>query len=202
MILHHDISTKNLAYYREDCGRAVGVLIDFDLATMPPLERTDSPERIGTVAFMAHEHLLYPDTKYGLHHDLESFFYCAIWHGLGYDTCEKYPLEEGERTDILYYWRVGKYRTMAYHKVALSPDKSAFRRMQDKEFSRKCIKLLEVFDETMAVKRLESYRRICLRRLKSGVVHSGEVPGSKLTYSALMEALGLDRHACVEDCCT
>ena len=193
---------KNLAYYREDGGRAVGVLIDFDLATMPPLEQTDSSERIGTVAFMAHEHLLYPENKYGLHHDLESFFYCAIWHGLGYDTCEKYPCEEGSSTDVLYYWRVGKYERMARHKVALSPDDGVFSLMRDKDFSRKCLRLLEVFDRVIAVKRRECYRRVCEGRLKDVVVHSGEVPGSKLTYPMLMEALGMVRNACGDECCT
>ena len=145
-ILHHDISMKNLAYYKDEDRRPIAVLIDFDLAIMPPFEERDNKERIGTVAFMACDLLDRPDVKYGLHHDYESFFYCTIWHGLGYEINEKYPCEKGSSVDILYDWRVGHYGMISCYKYALTPKHRAFALMIDQNFSKKCMDLWKVFD--------------------------------------------------------
>ena len=177
------------------------MLIDFDLATIPPFTETGNKERIGTVAFMACELLNKPDIKYGLHHDYESFFYCAIWHGLGYETSEKYPCEEGSTMDILHDWRVGHYGMMALFKYALDPGHKAFSLMRNKEFSRKCLRIWEAFDGALSMRRAEARRRVYARRIKELLVRSGDVPGSKITYPMLMGALGRDVRACGDECC-
>lgn len=191
---------KNLAYYRGEGRRPIGVLIDFDLATMPPLDQSNNKERIGTVTFMSSEILFRPYIKYGLHHDFESFFYCAIWHGRGYEISEHYPREEGSDMDILYDWRVGQYSTMGYHKNALTPKHKAFHLMRDQEFSKKCLKLWEVFDRAMYKKKKERSRQILAGHFER-VALLGIVPGSKATYTTLMEALGREVSACGEECC-
>ena len=192
---------KNLAYYKDEDRRPIAVLIDFDLATMPPFEKTDSKERIGTVAFMACDLLARPDVKYGLHHDYESFFYCTIWHGLGYEINEKYPCEKGSSVDILYDWRVGHYGMISCYKYALTPKHRAFSLMLDQNFSKKCLDLWKVFDRTLTVINEESRRRMLAGRFKEVMVHSGDIPGSKATYPMLMDALGSEVSACGEECC-
>ena len=192
---------KNLAYYRDEDRRPIAVLIDFDLAIMPPFENSDNTERIGTVAFMGCELLDRPDVKYGLNHDHESFFYCTIWHGVGYEISEKYPCEEGSSMDILYDWRVGHYGMISCYKYALTPKHRAFSLMLDQKFSKKCMDLWKVFDRTLTVINEESRRRMLAGRFEELIVHSGDIPGSKATYPMLMGALGSEVSACGEECC-
>lgn len=192
---------KNLAFYKDEDRKLIGVLIDYDLATMPPFEKTDNGERIGTVAFMACEFLNLPNIKYGLHHDYESFLYCAIWHGLGYETCERYPRIKGTDMDILYDWRVGQYDMMACYKAALSPKHIAFGLMQDRKFAGTCLRLWEVFNRALIKRREEYNRQAFTRRCFDVLVFSGDVPGSKATYPMLMRALGHEVSACGGECC-
>ncbi|KAH7917955.1 hypothetical protein BV22DRAFT_1042084 [Leucogyrophana mollusca] len=82
-IHHRDISAGNLMYYRDQSGRAVGVLNDFDLATLAENEAPTGNQRTGTVPFMARE-LLSPEGLVGqithmYQHDAESFVWVLVW---------------------------------------------------------------------------------------------------------------------------
>ena len=60
--LHHrDISSGNLMYTRDEQGRVVGVLNDFDLSVLASLASEFSTERTGTVPFMATDLLRFVD---------------------------------------------------------------------------------------------------------------------------------------------
>ena len=60
--LHHrDISSGNLMYTRDEQGRVVGVLNDFDLSVLASLASEFSTERTGTVLFMATDLLQFVD---------------------------------------------------------------------------------------------------------------------------------------------
>ncbi|KAH7920981.1 hypothetical protein BV22DRAFT_1132646 [Leucogyrophana mollusca] len=82
-IHHRDISVGNLMCYRDELGRAVGVLNDFDLATLAENEAPSGNQRTGTVPFMARE-LLSPEGLDGeithmYRHDAESFIWVLVW---------------------------------------------------------------------------------------------------------------------------
>jgi len=72
-------------YRREEDGRVVGILTDFDLAiSMTRSEKPSSAHRSGTAPFMALE-LLHPDAcEQELSHDFESALYILLWVALGY----------------------------------------------------------------------------------------------------------------------
>jgi hypothetical protein len=107
-------------FYRDECGKVAAVLIDYDLATMPPFDKDPTSKHLtGTAPFMAYELLcLDPNVTYqhGLHHDLESCFYCMIWHGVGYKTNKKFT--KLKKVDILRDWRVGAWKTIAGRKFS------------------------------------------------------------------------------------
>ncbi|KAH7920984.1 hypothetical protein BV22DRAFT_1073079 [Leucogyrophana mollusca] len=82
-IHHRDISVGNLMYYRDKSGRVVGVLNDFDLASLADNEGLGGNQRMGTVLFMARE-LLSPEGLDGeithmYRHDAESFVWVLVW---------------------------------------------------------------------------------------------------------------------------
>ncbi|KAH7920466.1 hypothetical protein BV22DRAFT_1198884 [Leucogyrophana mollusca] len=82
-IHHRDISAGNLMYYRDQSGRAVGVLNDFDLATLAENEAPSGNQRTGTVPFMARA-LLTPKGLKGqithtYRHEAESFVWVLVW---------------------------------------------------------------------------------------------------------------------------
>lgn len=86
-IAHRDISSNNLMYFDSD-GDLVGVLNDFDLASvMAPGDRTpviDGYERVGTRPFMALDLLQDQDEPFWrrYRHDLESFAWRFLWEML------------------------------------------------------------------------------------------------------------------------
>lgn len=201
-ILHHDISMRNLAYYKGPDGRPVATLIDFDLATMPPLVEAASEVRIGTVAFMARELLLIPDCDYGLHHDYESLFYCAIWNGLGYETRPSYPCQKGSKDDILIGWRTGSFCDMGHLKncfIMTSHVHKIVEHIQDKTYADKCLNMCEQFGRaTQAFSRMTQLLQL------SKLNELQEPLEAKMTYAILIRALGRFDvlEDCKEPCCT
>lgn len=186
---------RNLSFYRSEDGKPVAVLIDYDLATMPPLEKPTG-ERIGTVPFMARELLLIPDINYGLHHDYESFFFCAIWHGLGYETLDKYPCEEGRDGDILKGWWTGEYDDMANSKGAFMFNRHRiYDLIIDKTFSDKCLRIWRPFKKVSVA--------LASEWIRDDSLVAGGAPGTKVTYAMLMHALGkaCSDDPCGKDCC-
>ena len=59
--VHRDISSGNLMYTRDEQGRVVGVLNDFDLSVLASVAGEFSTERTGTVPFMATDLLRFVD---------------------------------------------------------------------------------------------------------------------------------------------
>lgn len=104
-MLHQDININNLAPHYDDDVFVV-VLLDFDLASTPESTRRVSKYRTGTYPFMARRIL---DTGYPyvlkIYHDLESLFYCLVWHALGYRTGKQPP------TNSLWLWTASLPRT-------------------------------------------------------------------------------------------
>ncbi|KIK72565.1 hypothetical protein PAXRUDRAFT_836425, partial [Paxillus rubicundulus Ve08.2h10] len=81
-IHHRDVSCGNLMYYREE-GKVVGVLNDYDLASLASSQTPLGNKRTGTMPFMAIE-LLATDGQDGkvehlYRHDMESFIWVFIW---------------------------------------------------------------------------------------------------------------------------
>ncbi|KAF9235699.1 hypothetical protein BU15DRAFT_77724 [Melanogaster broomeanus] len=84
-IHHRDVSPANLMYYRrDDTNRTiVGVLNDYDLASLASQKSPLGNERTGTIPFMAID-LLDPDGQDGklkhlYRHDMESFIWVFVW---------------------------------------------------------------------------------------------------------------------------
>ncbi|KAK0231492.1 hypothetical protein IW262DRAFT_1263042 [Armillaria fumosa] len=79
-ILHRDISMANIMYRMDDEGNVLGVLIDFDLSSLIPIEEATSLRRTGTPPYMAFD-LLKERKDYGPHlyrHDLEALYYVML----------------------------------------------------------------------------------------------------------------------------
>ncbi|KAK0490368.1 hypothetical protein IW261DRAFT_8982 [Armillaria novae-zelandiae] len=75
-ILHRDISMANIMYRMDGQGNVFGVLIDFDLSSLIPIEEAKSLRRTGTAPYMAFD-LLMEENDSGPHlyrHDLEALF--------------------------------------------------------------------------------------------------------------------------------
>lgn len=58
---HRDISSDNLMYDKDEKGRVIGVLNDFDLSIVSSLAEEFGTERTGTVPFMAIDLMRYTD---------------------------------------------------------------------------------------------------------------------------------------------
>ncbi|KAI6022952.1 hypothetical protein BKA83DRAFT_4271284 [Pisolithus microcarpus] len=87
-VYHRDISPSNLMFKRTSDGKIMGVLNDFDLASIE--DGLTGTERTGTVPFMALE-LLHPEglrgqTKHAYEYDAESFIWALTWITLRYDN--------------------------------------------------------------------------------------------------------------------
>ncbi|KAH7908115.1 hypothetical protein BJ138DRAFT_1181988 [Hygrophoropsis aurantiaca] len=90
---HRDISLNNLMCYKKANGEVVGVLNDFDLASLVSKGQPKGPQgnqRTGTPPFMALE-LLTPEGLKGeiehlYRHDLESFFWVLVFFCLQYEN--------------------------------------------------------------------------------------------------------------------
>ena len=61
---------------------------------------------------MAQDYMYNPERPYCLHHEFESYLYCAIWHGVGYDEGVEMPRSEGDEKDVLYACRAGPWIEM------------------------------------------------------------------------------------------
>ncbi|KAK0479934.1 hypothetical protein EDD18DRAFT_1086212 [Armillaria luteobubalina] len=79
-ILHRDISMANIIYRMDEEGNVLGVLIDFDLSSLIPINEATSLRRTGTPPYMALD-LLKEVNDSGPHlyrHDLEALFYVML----------------------------------------------------------------------------------------------------------------------------
>ena len=180
---------------------------------MPPFDKDPtSKHRTGTAPFMAYE-LLYLDSnatyQHGLHHDLESCFYCIIWHGVGYKTNKKFTklkmiqtMQLVRKADILRDWRVGAWKNIASSKYSFVT-----------EMNRSRNALEQICSANMA------YGTACARMItgplrKSLLTHDDWLwsvvwnttppPPVRLTFSELMDSLRLEGYhvaPCTDPCC-
>lgn len=199
---------QNLAYYRTEAGAPVAVLIDFDLATVPPYRSADREERIGTAPFMARDHLISLKATYGLQHDFESFFYCAVWHGLGYETSETYPCKEGCAEDILMDWRTGSYVEMGYSKnffLMSSIGIKIMDEMAEQNYARKCRRLFLAFRQSLLQFAHEmGMDEDALAPMKADPsIPNDNLLFTRMTYEVMLKALEVDvlPEPCEDVCC-
>ncbi|THH04311.1 hypothetical protein EW145_g5617 [Phellinidium pouzarii] len=138
-ILHRDISITNIAFYEDDEGNIIGILLDFDLASLPH-QGHDSRHRTGTAPFMAREVLNAAEKAYthGVHHELESLLYILVWHGVGY---KGYTLPKGT-DDTLKEWRKGTWGTILRNKETFIQNRLAadkiFGKIPDRKLAIHC----------------------------------------------------------------
>lgn len=193
---------KNLAFHRDISGNPIAVLIDFDLATILPLEDRKPVGRIGTVPFMAYSTLIDPARKYAFHHELESFFYCAVWHGFGYETSDAYPCADGSTDDVLMRWRIGDYESMGRLKMSFlgtTDGLEVISHMSDKSFARKCSLLWRKFRNTMTTDETDFDED----EEEPTPEKYAQAPASKVSCPMLLEVLGYHcSRDCREDCCS
>ncbi|KAF9245409.1 hypothetical protein BU15DRAFT_31663, partial [Melanogaster broomeanus] len=79
---HRNISCEHLMYYRFD-GNVIGILNDYDLASLTSSKHPLGYEQTGTIPFMAID-LLDANGRDGkverlYRHDMESFIWVFIW---------------------------------------------------------------------------------------------------------------------------
>ncbi|KAK0460330.1 hypothetical protein IW261DRAFT_1614675 [Armillaria novae-zelandiae] len=81
-ILHRDMSLNNIMYRKRSKRniRIRGVLNDFDLSSVIPLQEATSLHRTGTPPYMAYELLGQSNVGYLYRHDLEAFYYVLLMH--------------------------------------------------------------------------------------------------------------------------
>ena len=113
-----------LAHDEED---AFTTTSDFDVALTFVSPRHPIRGRIGTPPFMEcptdfseldpRKHLSWADHKPEVHHDLESLFYCLVWHALGYKR-DRVPTG-----DLLRHWRKRDIGAMLEAKQAFIKDR-------------------------------------------------------------------------------
>lgn len=215
-ILHRDISIFNLAYYTDETGRVIGVLIDFDLASAPPFdfERT-SNHRTGTVPFMALDVLdISAGTicVHGLHHDLESYFYVIMWHGLGYRGASR----PKTNSDPLEGWRKGSWQQVMNSKMAFFANAKAAENMfgsMTKRLQVRCKRFYEAIYWTDVENRLATRQAMANRRSTMTVEEEekaveegktnrlGPVPIKHITFRQVMEEWLLTSDPCSLSCC-
>ena len=199
---------KNLAFYRDESGKPVAVLIDFDHAVTPPFKQVSREcGHFGTATFLAREYLVDANCNYDFHHDLESFFYCAVWHGLGYEVndSEAYPFDEDAHLDVLNDWRTGPYirrGKMKYAFMASHIGSKALSRIPYEDYAQRCKLLWQKFKRTsMALADETGSDCEELVLMPSWPNRKRE---TKVTYPILVQALGVDTlflDACKDECC-
>lgn len=195
---------NNLMYHRDEQGLPVGVLIDFDLARIIPLDAPRTTDRVGSVPFMSYYILWGMNCPYGLHHDLESYLYCAIWHGMGYRTSSAFPCVNGSTNDILYNWRAGSFRSMGDAKVDLLSSRAAcriLRNIPDKEYAFKCLNMRNKFVKALDEEFWAPISDDDDSDDESEWVHPREDISLKISYRMVMDALGMEGNKCDEPCC-
>jgi hypothetical protein len=197
-------------FHREECSEVIAVLIDYDLATMPPFDKDSTSKHLtGTAPFMAYELLTLDSNatyQHGLHHDLESCFYCMIWHGVGYKTNKKLTkfrtVADPHGVDVLRDWQVGSWTIIAEKKLNF---------FVSADSSRNVLRQIRSANE--------AYYGVCVRifrPLRNLLVGYNDwifsidfklptPPPAKLTFSQLMEALALEGYhvaPCTDSCCS
>jgi hypothetical protein len=198
-------------FYRDECGKVVAVLIDYDLATMPPFDKDPtSKHRTGTAPFMAYE-LLNLDFnatyQHGLHHDLESCFYCIIWHGVGYKTNKKFTklrtMPHLPRADVLRDWRVGAWKKIASSKfnfvVEVASSRNALTQIKSANMAcgAACVRMI-----TGPLRKSLLTHNEWLWCIEQNIPPPAPV---RLTVSELMDALQLEGYhvaPCTDPCCS
>ena len=140
-------------------------------------------------------------------HDLESFFYCLIWHGLGYETLDKYPCENGHDEDILNGWWTGDYIDIAYRKSAFMTSTllhKMFNRFLDKAFADKCKVLWRNFRDTeLAYDALIVCEGKGIALVTRPLPESSKERRTKVTAPMIIRALGVSQGStdCEDGCC-
>ncbi|KIJ16062.1 hypothetical protein PAXINDRAFT_54088, partial [Paxillus involutus ATCC 200175] len=81
--IHHcDVSCENLTYYRVK-DKVIGILNDYDLASLASSDNPLGNERTGTMLFMAIDLLEAAGrdgkVKHLYRHDMESFIWVFVW---------------------------------------------------------------------------------------------------------------------------
>ncbi|THH04541.1 hypothetical protein EW145_g5443 [Phellinidium pouzarii] len=152
-ILHRDISITNIAFYEDDEGNIIGILLDFDLASLPH-QGHDSRHRTGTAPLMAREVLNAAEKAYthGVHHELESLLYIIVWHGMGY---KGYTLPKGTE-DTLVMWRKGTWENILQHKKTFIQDQSEaskiISKIRDRKLANHCNPILNCYTKAYLAK--------------------------------------------------
>ncbi|KAG7442442.1 uncharacterized protein BT62DRAFT_831848, partial [Guyanagaster necrorhizus] len=78
-ILHRDISMANIRYRKDSQGNIFGVLNDFDLSSLLPINEATSVPRMGTPPYMAVDLLKERcDGPHLYRHDLEALCYIFL----------------------------------------------------------------------------------------------------------------------------
>lgn len=189
----------------------VGVLLDFDLASMGASQSPTSNHRTGTLPFMSREILWYANRTHQLHHDLESYVYCLIWHAVGYRRGKPYPRpKQGRkfdgkiRDDYLKSWRVGDFEQMGSQKSRIFTDilfrEDLLRIISDNHLNNTCRTLLRPYQ--FALSNIANVARGSGGDGVEAVRTSVFKPiGAAVTYTLLMNALNRSDLACEESCC-
>ncbi|THH03527.1 hypothetical protein EW145_g6186 [Phellinidium pouzarii] len=205
-ILHRDISIGNLAFYRVG-DKVIGILLDFDLASFPH-EGHASRHRTGTAPFMAREVLNAARNAYchGIHHELESILYIAIWHGVGYVGYAP------PNKDILKGWRTGDWSQLLKEKKAFLDDEDVWEpimsnlKSHDKNLAARCLSIRRLFvrayKEKTAVEDVQKERSAAeaIEKVRKGLDPFADqekptiVTERAITFSEWMKAAGEELH--------
>jgi len=88
-VYHRDISDGNLMYKKDDTGKVIGVLGDFDLSSLLAKPSTNT-ERTGTVPFMALDLLtkkaLAGEVPHDYGHEAEAYFWVGVYDTACYNN--------------------------------------------------------------------------------------------------------------------
>lgn len=184
-------------YYNTEEDKLAVVPIDYGLASAPSIGGLDptADHRSVNFPFSACEILLNPGCAHGLHHDLESVLYCAVWYGIGYRQGKPFPFPQkqsrfGKRPDDhLKKWRTGTARTVFL-------EKRFFLNMPPTPFTKE-FDLIESPD----------VRSFCFKMQKgfsiaaNNAIASQNLDTARMTYSCLMKNFEGWAHDCPEQCC-
>ncbi|KAK0231483.1 hypothetical protein IW262DRAFT_1292362 [Armillaria fumosa] len=185
-ILHRDISMANIMYWKDGEGNVFGVLIDFDLSSLIPIEEAKSLRRTGTPPYMALD-LLKERKDSGPHlyrHDLEALFYVMLMICCRHSIIKKVQQNGTQLEEISANFSEWFDRTMSWN--ILAKVKTSF--FMD--------------DEPLPVSPcFEGFRR-CLnairRKFKRGFVARDDAKDEADTWNALEDDINIDGDAPLE----
>ena len=194
---------SNIVYYRTG-DEIVAVLIDFDLATYPPLNLdTTSDYRTGTASFMAYELMSDSKCEHALQHDLESCIHCIFWNGARYSDIKRsnagVPRNYPQAMSLFRDWRVGSWKEMGlakhcFYTTMASVEYVEYLTSVNVEYADICVRLVdlvgaEYYQCTQRGKKTEHRNKFLL------------IPQSfRLTYNLSMKALKREQ-PCNDSCC-